>query len=76
LGDDNENEKAVVFDNGYATAAGEDGLPLYLQQQGQAALRRLGTSSAGLSGRILQSVSLCSTTPIDCVKHSQRFLDD
>ncbi len=32
----------TVFANSYATAAGEAGLPLYLQAQGQAALRRLG----------------------------------
>ena len=33
----------TVFANSYATAAGEAGLPLYLQEQGQASLRRLGT---------------------------------
>jgi hypothetical protein len=33
----------TVFANFYATAAGDDGLPLYLRLQGQAALRRLGT---------------------------------
>jgi S-adenosylmethionine-diacylglycerol 3-amino-3-carboxypropyl transferase len=33
----------TVFANTYATAAGDDGLPLYLQLQGQVALRRLGT---------------------------------
>jgi S-adenosylmethionine:diacylglycerol 3-amino-3-carboxypropyl transferase len=33
----------TVFAGSYATAAGEDGLPLYLQQEGQAALKRLGT---------------------------------
>jgi hypothetical protein len=33
----------TVFTNSYATAAEEDGLPLYLQRQGQAALQRLGT---------------------------------
>lgn len=33
----------TAFANAYATAAGEAGLPLYLQLQGQAALRRLGT---------------------------------
>jgi S-adenosylmethionine:diacylglycerol 3-amino-3-carboxypropyl transferase len=32
----------TVFDNCYATAAGESGLPLYLQGQGQAALKHLG----------------------------------
>jgi hypothetical protein len=32
----------TVFANSYATAAGEAGLPLYLQEQGQTALRRLG----------------------------------
>jgi S-adenosylmethionine-diacylglycerol 3-amino-3-carboxypropyl transferase len=33
----------TVFASAYATTAGEDGLPLYLQQDGQAALQRLGT---------------------------------
>jgi S-adenosylmethionine-diacylglycerol 3-amino-3-carboxypropyl transferase len=33
----------TVFANTYATAAGDNGLPLYLQLQGQEALRRLGT---------------------------------
>jgi S-adenosylmethionine:diacylglycerol 3-amino-3-carboxypropyl transferase len=33
----------TVFANAYATTAGEAGLPLYLQLQGQAALQRLGT---------------------------------
>jgi S-adenosylmethionine:diacylglycerol 3-amino-3-carboxypropyl transferase len=33
----------TVFAGAYATMAGEDGLPLYLQQEGQAALKRLGT---------------------------------
>ncbi len=33
----------TVFADAYATAADEEGLPLYLQLQGQAALRRLGT---------------------------------
>lgn len=33
----------TVFANAYAAAAGEDGFPLYLQEQGQTALRRLGT---------------------------------
>jgi S-adenosylmethionine:diacylglycerol 3-amino-3-carboxypropyl transferase len=33
----------TVFAGAYATTAGEDGLPLYLQQEGQAALNRLGT---------------------------------
>lgn len=33
----------TVFDNRYATAAGEAGLPLYLQPQGQAALKQIGT---------------------------------
>lgn len=33
----------TAFANVYATAAGEEGLPLYLQVEGQAALRRLGT---------------------------------
>jgi S-adenosylmethionine:diacylglycerol 3-amino-3-carboxypropyl transferase len=33
----------TVFANTYASAAGESGFPLYLQTQGQAALRRLGT---------------------------------
>jgi S-adenosylmethionine-diacylglycerol 3-amino-3-carboxypropyl transferase len=33
----------TVFADAYATAAGEDGLPLYLQLRGQAALRQLGT---------------------------------
>lgn len=32
----------TVFVNSYASAAGEDGLPLYLQIQGQEALRRFG----------------------------------
>jgi S-adenosylmethionine:diacylglycerol 3-amino-3-carboxypropyl transferase len=32
----------LVFAGAYATAAGEDGLPLYLQMQGQEVLRRLG----------------------------------
>jgi S-adenosylmethionine-diacylglycerol 3-amino-3-carboxypropyl transferase len=35
----------TVFSNSYATAAGEQGLPLYLQGHGQAALRRLGTNN-------------------------------
>jgi S-adenosylmethionine:diacylglycerol 3-amino-3-carboxypropyl transferase len=35
----------TVFAGAYATTAGEDGLPLYLQQEGQAALRRLGTQA-------------------------------
>lgn len=33
----------TAFANGYASAAGEAGLPFYLQAEGQAALRRLGT---------------------------------
>ncbi len=33
----------TVFANAYAMAAEEDGFPLYLQAQGQAALQRLGT---------------------------------
>jgi S-adenosylmethionine:diacylglycerol 3-amino-3-carboxypropyl transferase len=33
----------TVFTGAYATTGGEDGLPLYLQMQGQAALQRLGT---------------------------------
>ena len=32
----------TVFANAYASAAGDAGLPLYLQTEGQAALRRLG----------------------------------
>ncbi len=35
----------TVFANSYASAAGEDGLPLYLQRQGQDALRSLGTQN-------------------------------
>jgi len=33
----------TAFANAYASAAGEEGLPLYLQERGQVALRRLGT---------------------------------
>lgn len=33
----------TAFANSYATAAGDDGFPLYLQSHGQAALRHLGT---------------------------------
>jgi hypothetical protein len=33
----------TAFANAYALAAGEEGFPLYLQTEGQAALRRLGT---------------------------------
>jgi len=33
----------TVFANSYATAAGENGLPLYLQTSGQASLQKLGT---------------------------------
>jgi S-adenosylmethionine:diacylglycerol 3-amino-3-carboxypropyl transferase len=33
----------TAFANAYATAAGEAGFPLYLQTEGQAALRQLGT---------------------------------
>jgi S-adenosylmethionine:diacylglycerol 3-amino-3-carboxypropyl transferase len=35
----------TVFANEYATAAGEDGFPLYLQAQGQTWLQQLGTQS-------------------------------
>lgn len=35
----------TVFENRYAAAAGEEGLPLYLQAAGQAALKQLGTQA-------------------------------
>jgi S-adenosylmethionine:diacylglycerol 3-amino-3-carboxypropyl transferase len=48
----------TVFANAYATAAGEEGLPLYLQRQGWAALRRLGTERLHLlAGSIFEQMS-------------------
>ena len=64
----------TVFANSYATAAGEDGLPLYLQAQGQAALRRLGIQDRLhlVTGNVLEQMPLLARDqgPFDLISIS------
>jgi S-adenosylmethionine:diacylglycerol 3-amino-3-carboxypropyl transferase len=64
----------TVFTNTYATAAGEAGLPLYLQLEGQRALQQLGTQNRLYlhAGNILeQMTSLAATSgPFDLISLS------
>lgn len=53
----------TVFTNCYATVAGEEGLPLYLQKHGWAALRDLGTQRLHLlSGSIFEQMHVLADT--------------
>lgn len=54
----------TVFANSYASAAGEEGLPLYLQMRGWAALRQLGTQQRLhlLAGSIFEHMSVLAVT--------------
>jgi S-adenosylmethionine:diacylglycerol 3-amino-3-carboxypropyl transferase len=64
----------TVFANAYATEAGEDGFPLYLQIQGQAALRRPGTRERLRlhAGNIIEQMIPLATThgPFDLISIS------
>lgn len=64
----------TVFANRYATAAGEAGLPLYLQQSGWEALRRLGSASRLhlLAGSIFEQMEAlaASVGPFDLISIS------
>ena len=63
----------TVFASAYATAAGEDGLPLYLQLRGQEALRQLGTRERLRlhTGNILEQMKLLSASePFDLISIS------
>ena len=64
----------TVFANAYASAAGEAGLPLYLQMQGQAALRRLGVGSRLrlVAGNVLEQMRLLASAsgPFDLISLS------
>lgn len=64
----------TVFANAYASAAGDSGLPLYLQMRGQAALRRLGVGSRlrlGV-GNVLEQMRLLASAdgPFDLISLS------
>ncbi len=64
----------TVFANTYATAAGEDGLPLYLQTAGQDALRRLGIGQRLrlVTGNTLEQMEILAnaTGPFDLISIS------
>jgi S-adenosylmethionine:diacylglycerol 3-amino-3-carboxypropyl transferase len=64
----------TVFAGAYATTAGEDGLPLYLQQEGQAALQRLGTRARLRlhAGNMLEQMAALASTygPYDMISIS------
>ncbi len=64
----------TVFANRYATSAGEQGLPLYLQEQGQQSLRQLGTKDRlGLHhGNLVELMSSLTqqTGPFDLISIS------
>ena len=64
----------TVFANSYARAAGDDGLPLYLQTQGQTALARFGTQERLYlhPGNILEQMKPLATTygPFDLISIS------
>ena len=64
----------TVFANAYASAAGDAGLPLYLQTEGQAALRRLGVGprlQLGV-GNVLEQMRLLASAsgPFDLISLS------
>lgn len=64
----------TVFANSYARAAGDGGLPLYLQTQGQTALARFGTQERLYlhPGNILEQMKPLTTTygPFDLISIS------
>ena len=64
----------TVFANAYASAAGEAGLPLYLQTRGQAALRRLGVGPRLklVVGNVLEQMRFIAnaTGPFDLISLS------
>lgn len=64
----------TAFANSYATAAGDDGLPLYLQLHSQAALRQLGTRERLQleSGNLVEKMSTMTAAygPFDLISIS------